>query len=144
MPKKFGLTDNEIKIVEDQIIQRTKNAVINGDCVSFVQTMYDRMSFDLEDWLPDALKKENREKWGIPEEYKRKLTGLYYDFQRMPLEQKIEYLEDDCNWVPNRGKYIVGDLDDYHLFQEKLEGNLLYNALTLLDEIMEKEQSQQK
>jgi len=147
--KKLGLTNKEIQIVTNQIEQRAKDAV-KVDVVSFLGEIYDRQLYVLENCLPEALKEDNRNKTEIPEENKENLIKLIKDFRHMTLRDKIRYLEEPRNWgIEERNGYVYGCLSqksglDLDSIDDELEYNPLYSALTFLDEIMEKEQSQQK
>ncbi len=149
----IGLTDKEIQIVSNQINRKVKDAV-NVDSVSFLGEIYNRRLFILENCLPVALRKDNREKTEIPEEYKKNLTELYRKFKTATLKEKIALLEDQRTWgIREINGYVIGNLDLYSdldsvLFEDvedELEYNPLYSALTLLDKtIAEQEQGQHR
>lgn len=148
--EKLGITNKEKQLVINQIEQKAKDAV-KTDAVSFLGKIFDRSLYVLEKCLPEALKEENREISGIPEENKENLIELITKFRAMTLKEKIAYLEEPRNWgIEERKGYVYGslssnstlDLDD---FDDELKYNSLYSALTLLDRIIEeREQGQYK
>ena len=127
---------------------------VNVDSVSFLGEIYNRRLFILENCLPVALRKDNREKTEIPEEYKKNLTELYRKFKNATLKEKIALLEDPRTWgIREINGYVIGNLDLYSDLdsvlledaEDELEYNPLYSALTLLDKtIAEQEQGQHR
>lgn len=152
--EKIGLTDKEKHVVIDEIKQRIKNP-IEVDAVNFIGMIYNRNIIDLEKCLPIALQEATRNRPGIPEKNKRNLNNLIIKFKKMPLEEKIEYLEDPRAWgeAQDKNGYIYSDLMDHpssvcHYddddYNDIVGRSPLYSALTLLDEIIEKREKREK
>lgn len=140
--EELRLTDKEIQIVNDQI-KRKVNDAVKVDAISFLGEIYERRPYVLENCLPAALKEDNRNKPGIPEENKENLIELITHFRTMTLKDKIRYLEEPRNWgIVERNGYVYGCLSqksglDLEDVDDELEYNPLYSALTLLDRIID-------